>query len=335
VARLPIVVMCPAGFEHVVAAIADRDLSPFELSVLDSGYVRAATGATLGRLRDFPCATNVFHVLGSAPRSTLAADVQHLSRSLRATERPDRLPRRGSFRLRVHDDGRFATLRDAPVRALEAELASWSGLQPARNRARTEFWVIRRRGLVESVLATKLTAGNPRVPPGVLRPEVCAALARVVQLEGAPLAMDPFAGSGAVGVACLRAGARSVWLNDPNPAAMGCVDTLSGSLRARVETTAVELRDLVVSPASVSAIVTDPPWGHYEGDLAASVVSLYEDLAHFAVRTLVTGGPLVVLTGAGPDAVDALGSRKELVSAERFPVLINGRKAQIVVAARA
>jgi tRNA G10 N-methylase Trm11 len=184
------------------------------------------------------------------------------------------------------------------------------------------------------VLATKLTAGSPHVPAGVLRPEICAALARVVELGEASLVVDPFAGSGAIGVACLEAGAGRVWLNDPSETAMGGLSALARSLRARVEVTAVEVRDLVVSPASVSAIVTDPPWGHYD-DHTPSITSLYEDLAYFAVRALVTGGALVVLTGAGPEAVHALRSRKELVSGDPIPVLVNGRKAQIVVATRA
>lgn len=36
-------------------------------------------------------------------------------------------------------------------------------------------------------------------------------------LPGPSLVMDPFAGSGAIGDACLAAGARSVWLNDLDP----------------------------------------------------------------------------------------------------------------------
>jgi hypothetical protein len=34
-------------------------------------------------------------------------------------------------------------LQSAPARTLEGNLASWSGLHPDRNQARTEFWVIR------------------------------------------------------------------------------------------------------------------------------------------------------------------------------------------------
>jgi 16S rRNA G966 N2-methylase RsmD len=333
-ARLPVVLMCPAGFERVVAEIAGRDLAQFEPAQLDSGYIRALTAASVSELREFRCATNVFHVLVSTHRTTLTVELQRLSRGLRAIERPARLPSHGSFRLRVHDDGRFASQDSVAARNLESQLASWSGLQPSRDRARIEFWVLRRRGHGESVLTTKLTTGNSRVPAGVLRPEVCAALARVVPLDDAELVLDPFAGSGSLGIACLQAGARRALLNDSNPTALGSVRTLPRSLRERVQTTAVDCRDLVVGPASVSAIVTDPPWGQYER-LDASVASLYEDIADLAARVLVTGGAMVVLTGAGPDAIHALFGRRELTRDHSFPVLINGRKAQIVTATRA
>jgi predicted RNA methylase len=332
-ARLPVVLTCPAGFERVVAEIALRELPNFQRSQRESGYIRATTTATVAELREFPCATNVFHVVATVPRKTLDADLQQLSRALSTTKRPERLPQQGSFRLRIHDDGRFASHDTAPARQLEADLTEWSGLRAARGSARTEFWVLRRRELADSLLTTKLTAGNPRVPAGVLRPEVCASLARIVPLDDAALVMDPFAGRGAVGIACLEAGAAQVWLNDSNPAALHGVKGLPRTLRERIHATALDFRDLDIAPASVSAIVTDPPWGQYDRR-DTSIASLYADLANFASGALVTGGHLVVLTGGGSDAIQSLTSRKELALVDDFPVLINGRKAQIVVARR-
>ena len=218
-ARLPVALTCPAGFERVVAEIAARELPNFEPSQLESGYIRATTTAPVGQLRDFPCATNVFHVVATVPRKTLDADLQQLRCALSTTKRPERLPQQGTFLLRIHDYGRFASHATAPARELEANLAEWSGLRAARGSARTEVWVIRRRELADSLLTTKLTAANPRVPAGVLRPEVCASLARIVPLDDAALVIDPFAGSGAVGIACLAAGAAKVWLNDSHPGA--------------------------------------------------------------------------------------------------------------------
>jgi 16S rRNA G966 N2-methylase RsmD len=330
---MPVLFMCPAGFEDVVARIATRDLADFEANHVASGYVRATSTATVRQLREFPCATNTFHVVASVPRVKLPADLGQLADALRHTERPDRLPRRTSFRLRIHDDGRFAPLDRSPAGDLEAELARWSGLRPSRDAGDIEFWVVRRRELRDSVLGTKLTVRNARVAPGVLRPEVCAALARVAPLEDAALVVDPFAGSGALGIACLDAGARRVWLNDSSPTALRAAAKLRAARRSRLHATSLDFRDLDVAEASASAIVTDPPWGIHD-TTTTSIASLYRDIAHFAIRALVTGGSLVVLTGAGPDATEALTVRRELRLVDRFSVLINGRKAEIVHAHR-
>ena len=118
-----------------------------------------------------------------------------------------------------------------------------------------------------------------------------------------------------------------------HPGAPRGLKDLPRALRERIQATALDFRDLDVAPASVSAIVTDPPWGHYDR-LDTSIASLYGDLANFAAGALVTGGHLVVLTGGEAHAIQSLTTRKELALVDDVPVLINGRKAQIVVARR-
>ena len=74
--------------------------------------------------------------------------------------------------------------------------------------------------------------------------------------------MDPFAGSGVIGEACLEAGAESVWLND-----------IRGTQRSRDHSprwTHDNILRLAVPPGSVDAIVTDPPWGDFSPCRAGS-----------------------------------------------------------------
>lgn len=187
-------------------------------------------------------------------------------------------------------------------------------------------WLVRRAEQRDSVLATKLTEGQRKVDPGVLRPEICALLARVEPLDRQPLVLDPFAGSGAIGRACAEAGARRVWLND--------IDT-QGARQTKASQTIMwthrDFRDLEITPGTVSAVVTDPPWGHYSS-VDEGVIGLYADLGAVARRWLHPGGAFVVLTGAPKDAVerllDAGGFEREL----NLPVLVNGRKACVLVA---
>ncbi len=174
-----------------------------------------------------------------------------------------------------------------------------------------------------SLLATRLSAGAPRPKRGQLRPEVCAALARVEPLAGAELVMDPFAGSGAIGDACLAAGARSVWLNDLDPKSGGRPN------RPEAKWTTTDFRRLRVRTGSVDAIVTDPPWDR-NWKIRRGAGHLYSDFGTAAQAWLRPGGALVLLTGA-PDAavqvmLEAGNLRPELVQ----PVLVSGSRAKVI-----
>lgn len=311
-----VVLLCPAGFESVIARAAANELPGFVAERVDSGFIRARTTASASALRAFVPATNALAVAAEVPRRSLAGDVAELGRVLPGAVRPARLPRRGAFRLRVHDDGAFASTSTPEAARLEQAVARWSGLALSRRGGALEFWVVRRAGHSTTLLAAKLTAGGARVAAGTLRPEVAAALARVVPLRGDGPVLDPFAGSGAVVRALVDAGALDVRGNDA--AASGGVD----------------FRALDVAPGSLAAVVTDPPWGRF-ADVPEGVDALYRDLGQAGARWLRPGGALVVLTGAPGSAIDGLLGADGLVAEADLPVLVNGHKARVVVARRA
>ncbi len=321
---IAVVMVCPAGFEEIAADAARRELSRFVEEARSSGFIRGRTVAPVHRLRAFPCATNVFCVLDQVPRSTVDHELAALRHRLRRIDRPRGLPERGTLRLRVHDDGQFAPTSGLPAAHLERALASWSNLHVSRQGAALEVWLLRRTDEPYSVLATKLSGGRRPPDRGVLRPEICAALARVEPIGGAQSVLDPFAGNGAIGDACLEAGAKSVWLND-----------VAGTQRdaGRLRWTHRDVRDLLVPPASVDAIVTDPPWGHFSS-VRGGTETLYADIGRAAAQWLRPHGAIVALTAAPEPAVQALLASGRLALEREYPVLVNGRKALVIRARR-
>lgn len=322
-ARVPpvdAVILCPPGFEEVVAEAAVRELPGCAESDRSSGFVRVRTLASVRELRGFRCATNVFAMIDEVPRTTIDTEAHRLAERLPTVARPYGLPNRGSLRLRVHDDGHFAPTASRSVAGLEKALETWSGLRVSRGGASLEAWLIRRSGLRHSLLTTRLSGGRPRLERGQLRPEIGAALARVEPLEGAKLVLDPFAGSGSIGIACLEAGAGAVWLNDIEGRASG---------RDRIRWTHVDFRKLRVEPGTVDAVVTDPPWGRYRA-VRGGIDHLYGDIGAAARAWLRPGGALVLLTGAPASAVGALADAGRLRIELDFPVLVNGSKARVI-----
>jgi len=317
-----VVVLCPPGFEDIVADAASRELPKADEPAVSGGFVRVHTIASVQQLRAFRCATNVFAVIQDAPRTSIDREVHSLKDQLPTTPRPYGLPRKGTLRLRIHDDGKFAPTTSPAVLALEAALGSWSGLAISRRGASLEVWLIRRSGMRSSILATRLSGGRPHLARGRLRPEICAALARVEPLGGVDLVMDPFAGSGAIGEACLDAGANSVWLND--------LDAKGERFdRTDVKWTRADFRKLRVPIGSIDAIVTDPPWGRY-WKVRHGIDHLYRDIGGVAGTWLRPGGALVLLTGAPDVAVELMLEAGKLRSELALPVLVNGSKARVI-----
>ena len=323
-----VVMLCPAGFEDVVAMAARSELPKFAEQSRSGGLVQGQTVASIRQLRGFSCATNVFQVLHRVPRSTVENELRQVLIDLPGAARPIGMPMRGTFRLRIHNDGQFESTSDALARRLELHLASWTGLFASRRAGGLEIWLIRRTREAESILAAKLTAGVQRRAPGVLRPEICAALARVEPLRGRELVLDPFAGSGAIGQACVDAGAQQVWLNDVRSGAR------ARPASARIVWTARDFRSIGATPGSVSAVVTDPPWGHYPaGD--QDVDRLYTDLGAAAASWLEPGGAVVLLTGTHDGNVEHFLRAGELACELDLAVLVNGHKARVLRARKA
>lgn len=317
---IDILILCPAGFEGIVAAAASRELPKFVEAARSGGLVRGSTVAPVRQLRAFACATNVFAVVDQVPRGAIDGEARALSRRLVNIARPSGLPSKGTLRLRIHVDGRFTSTTGHAAVALEDALATWSGLRVSRSQASVEMWMLRRTESRDSVLAIKLSDGQRCPERGVLRPEICAALARVEPLRDADLVMDPFAGSGAIGTACLEAGARSVWMND-----------VAGDQRGARPTkwTHEDFRQLRVDAGSLDAVVTDPPWGHFS-TVGDGLDNLYADLGTAAREWLRARGAVVLLTAAPESTTRLLLERGALGCELELPVLVNGRKARVI-----
>jgi 16S rRNA G966 N2-methylase RsmD len=326
-----VLLLCPAGFERIVSGAAARDLTGYRRIEVSPGYVRCRGSATVKTLAALPYATNAFDVVASVPRSALSRELVGLTRELHIARPPAWSPRPSAFRLRIFDDGRFASTGTAEASRLAAALADWSGLRQDPRGGHLELWVIRRRDARSTVLGTRL--GGRRASParGSLRGEIAAALVRAVPLNGRDTVLDPFAGSGAIGVAALQAGATRVWLNDVSPRSLEMVRAMPAALRGRVHETHHDVGGLVPAPGApeVTAVVTDPPWGLF-AETREPIDDLYARFAAVMATLLAPGRPMVVLTGAPVSVDGALTRARSFEIVDSAGVLVNGKKARVL-----
>ena len=158
---------------------------------------------------------------------------------------------------------------------------------------------------------------------------VAACMAYLARPEEGGRFIDPFAGSGAIGVARMALGkSRRLFLSDIDSAT---VQKLRKRIPGRAEIEQLDALRLTARFAGNDFTQTacDPPWGLYRAldtDPEDFNRRLVENLEHI----LAPYGTCVVLTAMKTEFASAV-KKSGLDMVERFDILVNGKKAAIFV----
>jgi phospholipid N-methyltransferase len=159
---------------------------------------------------------------------------------------------------------------------------------------------------------------------GELRPELAHILGLVASLDAKDAVLDPFAGYGAIVRECLQGfhceEVIAVEHNEhliPHLKAIPHLVALHGDAGSLQH---IETR-------SVDRVITDPPWGNYEGKTSDELWHLYRGAFLQIHRVLRAKGAVVMLTAA-PFLPD-LAAESSFDIVKQYPILVNGRKATI------
>jgi hypothetical protein len=248
----------------------------------------------------------------------------------------------------AHNSAKFRTFRivisrentpaaiDEKLR-LEAEqyITRISGLKADRAKPDAEFWLLYRRDYQSperqfSVFMKRLTlrsSWEKSLHPGELPPPLAWTLCRLGNLKAGDTVLDPFCGYGPIPHAALKYFhiTHCIACDSNEKAAAYTAGKITGK-SAHFVLHKADFRSLAsVLPAhSVDAIITDPPWGHYQD---VSIAQLYEDMFRVFDLLLKADGRLVILG----DRTDALtNAAQNLFTLRRtIPVLLSGKKAAI------
>lgn len=323
-----------AGFERVVERALAEDVSGLEVLEVDSGSL-VVRGRTLARsLATLPYLSVVLQQVARTRAGPLEAAMPALADLLRDHPFPEPMRRLGTFRLRTSDGGALVRVDPARRSRLEQAISQWSSLRPDPRGGGAEVWLIRRRGEADVSLGVRVDTPTQNKPAkGELKTDVAAALVRTTPLDASDVFLDPFAGSGALLRARARWNHRLIVGSDRDPAAAQALEPL-GRKGVRVRTGAADATDrralaTLLDGHPFDVTVTDPPWGAFARGI--DVDTLYAGAAA-ALRTVAApAARVVVLTSLGDLARRSLGTAAFEVT-DSFPVLVNGKKAEVVVA---
>jgi hypothetical protein len=322
------------GLQHVIAEVLGEGLPDLRIVRLLEGAAVFDTALSYDRLNSL-CFNNVFQVIDMAnrPEALEAWIADAAARRSRVVAENSRKIR--SFRVIFSRENVPAALGEKLRNHVENCISRESGLTVNRSRPDTEFWFLYRREGGGLCLFMKRLTRRPSfdksLHQGELPPPVAWTLCRLSNPKAGERVADPFCGYGAIPQARLRHfPPAEFFASDIDAAALARTrDKFRGKTCCHVNRIDAGELGRIIPPASLDAVITDPPWGFHE-KLPCPIEEFYtRNLAVFA-RLLKDGGRGVFLCGRGEEFGTA-GEKTGFTVTRNIPILLSGKKAAILV----
>lgn len=323
------------GTEEIVAAMLEEAAQKIQIVRLMSGAVEfeMEPGQRLG----IPCFNNLFRVLYSAKTRPDKAGLDKFVRSLpEATIDWPAARAKGergkTFRLVTSCQNELTGVSKAAKEALERRTARETGMKVDRSLPDREFWALARREGTAYFMKrlTRHKAYDKLLHPGELHPELAYMMCWLA--ESGPVVLDPFCGYGAIPAQwCKRFPYERLMAFDLSEEALAYTrEKLGEAANVRVESRdALKLAEQL-PPESIDAVVTDPPWGLYQG-VEMPLDEFYGKMLGQFEQLLKPGGRAVVLTAGKNELMAALEGMERLTLEARYDILASGKKCGLFV----
>lgn len=315
---------CPAGLEEACKRLAAAKVPGFSAKAVYSGAILYSARTDRPECAGF---TNTYIQIA---RIDKCSSVLHGARmfltyrkALAEAERTMRDYQFESFRVMFSEQNKLTSVEK------EYRIAYEQAIHVRSNRETpdTELTILRRSN-GNALMLLRLTR-PAHVKKGELSPSVAACMAYLAKPEDGGSFIDPFAGSGAIGVARMALGkSKRIFLSDVDSAT---VQKLRKRIPGRAEIEQLDALKLTerFDGDDFTEIACDPPWGLFRAldtDPADFNRKLVENLQHI----LAPYGTCVVLTAMKTEFAAAV-KKSDMNIVERFDILVNGKKAAIFV----
>lgn len=242
----------------------------------------------------------------------------------------NKLPQTPSFCIKLVSDNQFITLPQKKyLQLLENSISRHTQLKLDINNPLWEFWLMERRE-GQCYFLLRLAKKAVQTMTGELRPEIANLLCRHAGMQPDDVFLDPFCGYGSIILARTKLGdfqqilAGDQQANLVKSLQQRCKKSVPVEVRGRVKIQTMDFLHNCLADASITTLVSDPPWGHYQK--IDQITEFYRQLLVEAGRVLRPGGTAVLLV-AREIGLDNLPEGLRLVA--RTDVLISGQKASI------
>jgi predicted RNA methylase len=331
------------GLQQFIAETLGERLPDLKIVKLLDGAVVFDTALSYDRLNFF-CFNNIFQVIGMGACSNAEAMEpwirDTLSRRNKGAVIAENSRKIRSFRVIFSRENVPAALSGKLRDEAENYIAGESGLTVNRSLPDTEFWFLYRRedapgngiGLFMKRL-TRHASFDKSLHPGELPPPIAWTLCRLSNPKPGEKIADPFCGYGSIPEARLRYfPPGEFFASDIEAKALAYSKSkFKGKPQHLCHFNRIDVSELgrIIPPASLDAVITDPPWGFYEKTSGSPEAFYTQSLTVFA-SCLKAGATAVILCGRGEE-LRAAAEKTGFSLIRSIPILLSGRKAAVFV----
>jgi tRNA G10 N-methylase Trm11 len=314
-----------SGFSETVNYALKQRFSDVSILEQSDGLAVYETAAPIGKVSHNPMFSNTFVVLADFPAELPSPKILELvAAKIAGFSVP--FANAKSFRVIYSHNGQLVPIEPTILAKLEAMITSTTGIVVNKARPDVEFWVISRANEKSyfGMRASNFTINTTE--PEELRSDLATLLCYVSEPQKNDVFLDSFCGSGAIPLARAKLGKYTkIYGYDSDGAKISKLRAVSGS--GMVFSVGDARNMAMIADASITKIVTDPPWGLYDKEVG-DIIDLYEKALKEFHRVLSENGILVLLLSrelASGFLFDNTGFSIEA----SYEVLVAGKKASV------
>lgn len=319
-----------SGMQDTIIRALKEALPDVNILETHDGIVRYETHVNVKQLQNLRFFNNTFATTTLCTHIPKEEPLKQLIKAVREDEELEEklqevLPRKGTYTIMASVENQPTSLPPLQRQKLEKKLAASCSLSLNRQSPTTEFWLVTRRDGF-GFFGIRVTRQNTILEKGELRPELCHLLCLLSEPSKDDCFLDLFCGSGAIPIERTRSFPfKEVWACDTDPKIVQKLKEKVEAMKLHMNICCCDALHLTQFPnGSFDKVVTDPPWGLFQGKQLN-----YSKLLQELCRVVKTGGRIVLLLSRHIPLHELLEHHSRLTLLHHYNILTSGRKASI------
>lgn len=327
-----------SGLQNPVSNLLKENIKDVRINSVLDGLIIYETNESHNKIKQLRFFNNTFILIKTFTnlgKNSLDNMLKDISKMKNLTKIISRLLSKDnkSFRIMVSKENQFVSANKNILKKIEKKiLSSKRKLKFNLHKPDTEFWFLQRReniGFFMLRLTKNIT--NKKLHKGELRPELAHILCYLSEPDKEDIFLDPFSGYGSIPIERAKSfPANIIFATDKKEEYKKYFNEKIKLRKLKIKIILKTLNALNMGFFKnnfITKIVTDPPWGIYEG---VDINKFYDSMINEFLRVVKNKGIIVVLTSKKQEFEKIIcNHKKDIKLLKKYDILVSGKKAGI------